>query len=94
MIVYYNTYICIYYYYINKGNINNINNINIINIIIYSQFQVGQTRLEFEILNDKRRLTVAVTRSKEKLIMIGCIKSLIRYAPLVELIEIIFLEEI
>ncbi len=44
---------------------------------------------EYEILNDKRRLTVAVTRSKEKLILVGCIKSLYRYGPLKEMIEIL-----
>ncbi len=42
---------------------------------------------EFEILNDKRRLTVAITRAKEKLILIGSIKNLVRYKPLVGLIS-------
>jgi len=36
---------------------------------------------EFEILNDKRRLTVAVTRAKKKLILIGCVENLIRSSP-------------
>jgi superfamily I DNA and/or RNA helicase len=42
---------------------------------------------EFEILNDKRRLTVAITRAKEKLILIGSISNLVRYKPLVSLIS-------
>ena len=37
---------------------------------------------EFEILNDKRRLTVAITRAKEKLILIGCAKTLMKYKEL------------
>ena len=42
---------------------------------------------EFDILNDKRRLTAAITRAKEKLILIGSIKNLVRYKPLVGLIS-------
>jgi len=38
-------------------------------------------------LNDKRRLTVAITRAKEKLILVGCIKSLIKYKELGHLIK-------
>ena len=37
---------------------------------------------EFEILNDKRRLTVAITRAKEKLILIGSSKALKKYKPI------------
>lgn len=44
---------------------------------------------EFEILNDKRRLTVAITRAKQKLIMIGSIKCLEKYKPLAKLIAIL-----
>jgi DNA replication ATP-dependent helicase Dna2 len=44
---------------------------------------------EFEILNDKRRLTVAITRAKKKLIMIGCVENLVRYKPLCSLISFI-----
>lgn len=44
---------------------------------------------EFEILNDKRRLTVAITRAKEKLIMIGSTRSLQRYKPLARIISIL-----
>jgi DNA replication ATP-dependent helicase Dna2 len=44
---------------------------------------------EFEILNDKRRLTVAVTRAKKKLILIGCVENLVRYKPLCSLISFI-----
>lgn len=42
-----------------------------------------------EILNDKRRLTVAITRAKEKLIMIGSIDTLARYKPMATLIKIL-----
>jgi DNA replication ATP-dependent helicase Dna2 len=41
---------------------------------------------ELEILNDKRRLTVAITRAKEKLILIGSIHNLTRYKPIASLI--------
>jgi DNA replication ATP-dependent helicase Dna2 len=44
---------------------------------------------ELEILNDKRRLTVAITRAKHKLIMVGCVQSLVRYKPLASLIAIL-----
>lgn len=36
---------------------------------------------EFEILEDLRRLTVAVTRSKHKLIIVGDVSSLTEYTP-------------
>ena len=41
---------------------------------------------EFEILNDKRRLTVAITRAKEKLVLIGSVSNLVRYKPVACLI--------
>lgn len=40
-----------------------------------------------EILEDQRRLTVAITRAKHKLIMIGDIKSLESYRPFKKLID-------
>ena len=40
-----------------------------------------------EILNDKRRLTVAITRAKNKLILVGCIESLMRFKALSVLID-------
>ncbi len=40
-----------------------------------------------EILNDKRRLTVAVTRAKEKMVLIGCMATLVRYPPIKTLID-------
>ena len=52
-------------------------------------FSFSLTQKPFEILNDKRRLTVAVSRAKEKLILIGCIRSLKRYEPLSKLISLI-----
>jgi len=42
---------------------------------------------EMEILNDKRRLTVAITRAKNKLILVGCIESLMRFKALSVLID-------
>jgi DNA replication ATP-dependent helicase Dna2 len=36
---------------------------------------------ENEILEDNRRLTVAVTRAKHKLLVIGDVKTLYRYKP-------------
>ena len=44
---------------------------------------------EFEILNDKRRLTVAITRAKQKLIMIGCIDCIKSYKTIGELVSIL-----
>jgi len=38
-------------------------------------------------LNDKRRLTVAITRAKEKLVLVGCIRSLMKYKELANLIS-------
>lgn len=40
---------------------------------------------EFEILQDYRRLTVAITRSKHKLIIIGDVESLEQYVPFARL---------
>jgi superfamily I DNA and/or RNA helicase len=42
---------------------------------------------QMEILNDKRRLTVAVTRAKEKMVLIGCMATLVRYPPIKTLID-------
>jgi superfamily I DNA and/or RNA helicase len=40
-----------------------------------------------EILNDKRRLTVAITRAKEKLILVGSSNTLKRYKPVENIIN-------
>jgi DNA replication ATP-dependent helicase Dna2 len=40
-------------------------------------------------LNDKRRLTVAITRAKEKLILVGCSKALNKYNPIEKLINVV-----
>lgn len=54
-------------------------------IIIYSCTQsenAVQTKIsDVEILDDRRRLTVAITRAKHKLIMIGDVKCLDQYSP-------------
>ena len=61
-------------------------------IIIYSCTQskmnseVTKTS-EVEILDDRRRLTVAITRAKHKLIMIGDVNSLNYYAPFKDLFK-------
>lgn len=38
------------------------------------------------LLKDWRRLNVAITRAKHKLIMLGCVPSLCRYPPLEKLL--------
>ncbi|XP_017953827.2 DNA replication ATP-dependent helicase/nuclease DNA2 [Drosophila navojoa] len=58
-------------------------------LIIYSCTKTGSTTAEqgmersheAEILEDQRRLTVAITRAKHKLILLGDIKCLNRYTP-------------
>lgn len=57
-------------------------------LMSFTQSKSNLDSKEYEILNDKRRLTVAVTRSKEKLILVGSIKCLMKYNPLKELIQI------
>lgn len=61
-------------------------------IIIYSCTQSkmnseasSKTSSEVEILDDRRRLTVAITRAKHKLIMIGDANCLINYTPFKDL---------
>lgn len=51
-------------------------------IMSFTNTQINKETKEFEILNDKRRLTVAITRAKEKLILIGSTRSLNRYKEL------------
>ena len=46
-----------------------------------SFFQLG------ELLKDWRRLNVAITRAKHKLILLGCVPSLSRYPPLGKLLN-------
>ncbi len=55
-------------------------------IMSFTNTQINRETKEFEILNDKRRLTVAITRAKEKLIMIGSTRSLNRYKELAKMI--------
>ncbi|KAF2883992.1 hypothetical protein ILUMI_22190 [Ignelater luminosus] len=55
-------------------------------VIIYSctkscDITRSSSQTEFEILQDKRRLTVAITRAKHKFIMIGDLDTVRRYAP-------------
>ncbi|XP_055531972.1 DNA replication ATP-dependent helicase/nuclease DNA2 isoform X2 [Wyeomyia smithii] len=47
----------------------------------------GTTPNEYEILQDSRRLTVAITRAKKKLIIIGDNKSLEKYTPFKNLFQ-------
>lgn len=42
---------------------------------------------QFEVLEDKRRLTVAITRAKHKLIIIGDFLTLRDYSPFVALLD-------
>jgi len=39
------------------------------------------------LLKDWRRLNVAITRAKHKLVMVGCVPSLCRYPPLEKLLR-------
>ena len=39
-----------------------------------------------ELLSDWRRLNVAVTRAKHKLIMVGCVRALLQYTPCKKLV--------
>ncbi|EEZ99558.2 DNA replication ATP-dependent helicase/nuclease DNA2-like Protein [Tribolium castaneum] len=52
-------------------------------VIIYSctksSAQVATNTLKYELLEDKRRLTVAVTRAKRKLLIVGDSSTLVRY---------------
>ena len=63
------------------------------NIIIYSctksdePSKEPQTIHEAEILEDRRRLTVAITRSKNKLIILGDVDCLSRYTPFRDLFQ-------
>lgn len=55
-------------------------------IMSFTNTQINKETKEFEILNDKRRLTVAITRAKEKLILVGSTKSLDRFKELSKMI--------
>lgn len=46
-----------------------------------------QRKNQFEILDDQRRLTVAITRAKHKLIMIGDMVTLESYRPFKKLVD-------
>lgn len=62
-------------------------------VIVYSGTRTGNpprskgSRSKFEILEDKRRLTVAITRAKHKLLLIGDEGALRCYAPFKRLFE-------
>lgn len=63
------------------------------NIIIYSctlsetATDVPKSSSEVEILEDRRRLTVAITRAKHKLIMVGDVNCLNKYTPFRDLFK-------
>nr|XP_027220953.1 LOW QUALITY PROTEIN: DNA replication ATP-dependent helicase/nuclease DNA2-like [Penaeus vannamei] len=59
-------------------------------VIIYSCVRSGVTQVEAgEILQDERRLNVAVTRAKHKLIMVGDVTTLKLYTPFKQLIDLL-----
>ncbi|XP_037778324.1 DNA replication ATP-dependent helicase/nuclease DNA2-like [Penaeus monodon] len=59
-------------------------------VIIYSCVRSGVTQVEAgEILQDERRLNVAVTRAKHKLIMVGDVTTLKLYTPFKQLIGLL-----
>ncbi|XP_011868941.1 PREDICTED: DNA replication ATP-dependent helicase/nuclease DNA2 isoform X2 [Vollenhovia emeryi] len=60
-------------------------------VILYSCTKSVQcdTKKEFEILDDQRRLTVAITRARHKLIIIADKVTLLRYTPFKNLFDVI-----
>lgn len=60
-------------------------------VVLYScaRSMERETKKEFEILNDQRRLTVAITRARHKLIVIADKVTLTRYAPFKNLFDFI-----
>lgn len=60
-------------------------------VILYSctKSVEGGTKKEFEILDDQRRLTVAITRARHKLIIIADKVTLLRYTPFKNLFYVI-----
>ncbi|XP_076233037.1 DNA replication helicase/nuclease 2 isoform X2 [Calliopsis andreniformis] len=62
-------------------------------IIIYScvksSTEISDIKEDFEILGDHRRLTVAITRAKHKLIVIGDVHTLSQYSPFKKLFNLI-----
>ncbi|XP_018404241.1 PREDICTED: DNA replication ATP-dependent helicase/nuclease DNA2 [Cyphomyrmex costatus] len=60
-------------------------------VILYSCTKSVEcdTKKEFEILNDQRRLTVAITRARHKLIIIADKVTLLRYVPFKNLFDVI-----
>lgn len=60
-------------------------------VILYSctKSVEDNTKKEFEILDDQRRLTVAITRARHKLIIIADKVTLLRYKPFKNLFDVI-----
>ncbi|KYM81394.1 DNA2-like helicase [Atta colombica] len=60
-------------------------------VILYSctKSVESETKKEFEILDDQRRLTVAITRARHKLIIIADKVTLLRYVPFKNLFDVI-----
>ncbi|XP_011068537.1 PREDICTED: DNA replication ATP-dependent helicase/nuclease DNA2 [Acromyrmex echinatior] len=60
-------------------------------VILYSctKSVESDTKKEFEILDDQRRLTVAITRARHKLIIIADKVTLLRYVPFKNLFDVI-----
>lgn len=56
-------------------------------IIIVSFVRSNEDGTLGELLKDWRRLNVAITRAKHKLILLGCVPSLSRYPPLGKLLN-------
>ncbi|KAK6643090.1 hypothetical protein RUM43_004593 [Polyplax serrata] len=59
-------------------------------VILFScgkENQVNAEASEFEILNDMKRMTVAVTRAKHKLILVGDKRTMAKYGPFQKLFE-------
>ncbi|XP_012541123.1 DNA replication ATP-dependent helicase/nuclease DNA2 [Monomorium pharaonis] len=58
-------------------------------IILYSCVKSGDMKKEFEILDDQRRLTVAITRARHKLIIVADKVTVLRYTPFKNLFDVI-----
>uniref|UniRef100_H2ZHQ4 DNA replication ATP-dependent helicase/nuclease n=1 Tax=Ciona savignyi TaxID=51511 RepID=H2ZHQ4_CIOSA len=56
-------------------------------VILVSFVRSKEEALGEKLLNDWRRLNVAITRAKHKLVMVGCTRSLMEYDPCKKIIE-------